>query len=76
MITNDFLGAMVSRIRRFQKTLLALAIASVTLVQAQETRPATTPITRDEVWQAVTIELRQRGVPEKQLLGMEETFRV
>jgi hypothetical protein len=72
MITNDFLGAMVSRIRRFQKTLLALAIASVTLVQAQETRPATTPITRDEVWQAVTIELRQRGVPEKQLLGMEE----
>ena len=71
-IMNDFLGAMVSRIGRSQKTLLALAIASVTLVQAQETRPAPTPITRDEVWQAVTIELRQRGVPEEQLLGMEE----
>jgi hypothetical protein len=69
---NDFLGAMVSRIGRSQKTLLALAIAAVTLVQAQDARPAPTPITRDEVWQAVTIELRQRGVPEEQLLGMEE----
>ena len=31
-----------------------------------------TPVTRDEVWQAVTRELRQRGVREEQMLRLEE----
>ncbi len=56
----------------FLKTLLAITIASGTLLHAQDARPPLTPITRDEVWQAVTIELRQRGVREEQLLHAEE----
>ncbi len=56
----------------FPKTLLALAIASGTLLNAQNARPPRTPITRAEVWQAVMIELRQRGVREEQLLRAEE----
>lgn len=51
------------------KSLLLLALAPSPL-SAQSTRP--TPITRFEVWQAVTIELRHRGVPEDQLLRVEE----
>jgi len=77
MITN-FLCGPVSGIRcsglllAFPKTLLVLAIASGTLLQGQDARPPRTPITRAEVWQAVAIELRQRGVREEQLLGAEE----
>lgn len=57
---------------RLPRTLLATTLVSITLLSAQETRPAPTPITRDEVWQAVTLELRQRGVREEQLLGLDE----
>jgi hypothetical protein len=38
----------------------------------QSSRPVLTPVTRDEVWQAVTGELRQRGVREEQLLQVDE----
>src|SRR5213594_5030106 len=77
MITN-FLYGLVSGIRRpglplaFPKTFLVLAIASGTLLHAQDARPPRTPITRAEVWQAVTIELRQRGVREEKLLRAED----
>src|SRR5882724_6073146 len=61
---------------RFTTTLLqsalAIAVLSGTLLHGQDARPPRTPITRDEVWQAVTIELRQRGVREEQLLRAEE----
>ena len=50
----------------------AMAILSGTVLHAQDPRPLLTPITRDEVWQAVTIELRQRGIREEQLLRPEE----
>jgi hypothetical protein len=62
--------------RRFTMTLLQLALAiavlSGTLLHAQDARPPRTPITRAEVWQAVTIELRQRGVREEKLLRAED----
>jgi Chaperone for flagella basal body P-ring formation len=61
---------------RFTTTLLqsalAIAVLSGTLLHGQDARPPRTPITRDEVWQAVTIELRQRGVQEEKLLRAEE----
>ncbi len=53
----------------FLTTLLAIAIVSGAFLYGQDARPR---ITRDEVWQAVTIELRQRGVHEEQLLRAEE----
>ena len=58
--------------KRFPITLLAILIAPYCLLSAQNARPALHPITRHEVWQAVTIELRQRGVREEQLLRFEE----
>ena len=62
--------------RRFTMTLLQLALAiavlSGTLLHAQDARPPRTLITRAEVWQAVMIELRQRGVREEQLLRAED----
>ncbi len=58
--------------RRFPMTLLAILIAPYCLLSAQNARAALHPITRHEVWQAVTIELRQRGVREEQLLRLEE----
>ena len=62
--------------RRFTTTLLqsalAIAVLSGTFLHAQDARPSLTTITRDEVWQAVTVELRQRGVREEQLLRAEE----
>jgi len=54
------------------QSALAIAVLSGTLLHAQDSRPPRTPITRAEVWQAVTIELRQRGVREEQLLRAEE----
>jgi hypothetical protein len=51
---------------------LAIAVLSGTLLYAQDARPPRTPITRAEVWQAVTIELRQRGVREEKLLRAED----
>jgi len=53
-------------------TLFTIAIASSTFLFAQNPPSPLTPITRDEVWQAVTGELRQRGVREEQLLRIEE----
>src|SRR6266850_2410442 len=62
--------------RRFTTTLLqsalAIAVLSGTFLHAQGARPSLTPITHDEVWQAVTAELRQRGIREEQLLRAEE----
>ncbi len=62
--------------RRFTMTLLqsalAIAVLSPTLLHAQDARPPRTPITRAEVWQAVTIELRQRGLREEKLLRAED----
>jgi len=62
--------------RRFTTTLLqsalAIAVFSATFLRAQEARPRLTPITPNEVWQAVTTELRQRGVREEQLLSAQE----
>src|SRR5712691_11723635 len=62
--------------RRFTMTLLqsalAIAVLSGTLLHAQDARPPRTLITRAEVWQAVTIELRKRGVRDEQLLRAEE----
>jgi hypothetical protein len=52
--------------------LFALALASSGFLVAQSPRAALTPITRDEVRQAVAAELRQRGVHEEQLLQVEE----
>jgi flagellar basal body P-ring formation chaperone FlgA len=71
---SNFLWVLASAILRgrLPRTLLATALLSITLLSAQETRPVPTPITRDEVWQAVTLELRQRGVREEQLLGLDE----
>jgi len=51
---------------------LAIAVLSGTLLHAQDARPPRTLITRAEVWQAVMIELRQRGVREEQLLRAED----
>jgi len=53
-------------------SVVALAIPSGTFLHAQNARLPLTPITRDEVWQAITVELRQRGVSEEQLLRAEE----
>jgi hypothetical protein len=66
-MTTSFLCAPVAT-----KTFLVIAIATGTLLHAEDAWPSLTPITRDEVWQAVTVELRQRGVREDQLLGAEE----
>ena len=73
MITN-FFSALASEVgpARVQKTFLAIALVSGGMLQAQAPLPSLTPITRDEVWQAVTAELRQRGVREEQLLGAGE----
>jgi hypothetical protein len=71
---SNFLWVLASAILRgrLPRTLLATTLVLITLLSAQETRPVPTPITRDEVWQAVTLELRQRGVREEQLLGLDE----
>src|SRR5258708_6229113 len=50
----------------------AFALVSGGLLLGQTPRTPLPPITRDEVWQAVTAELRQRGVHEEQLLRAEE----
>jgi hypothetical protein len=57
--------------------LLSLARTSAALVLAtsifaQTSCPSLTPIAREEVWQAVTGELRQRGVRQEQMLQLEE----
>lgn len=52
-------------------TLLAIFAFNV-FSFAQNPRPLSTPITREEVWQTVTDELRQRGIHEEQLLSVDE----
>jgi len=56
----------------FPIKLLTIVLALCAFLSAQTARPPFTPISRAEVWQAVTIELRQRGVREEQLLQVEE----
>lgn len=56
----------------FVIVVFGIAIASCAAVYAQSARPLLTPVNREEVWQAVTGELRQRGVREEQLLRVEE----
>src|ERR1700682_4920706 len=68
------IGNLARRFWMAQRFNLAFAIAfsSCGFLLAQEPPPRLTPINRDEVWQAVTGELRQRGVREEQLLRVEE----
>jgi hypothetical protein len=47
-------------------------IAPCAILSAQNARPTLAPIARDEVWQALTGELRQRGIREDQLPRPEE----
>ena len=51
---------------------ILIALLVTTGAHGQTSRPTLTPVTREEVWQAVTGELRQRGVREEQLLRVEE----
>ncbi|MBI3478438.1 MAG: flagella basal body P-ring formation protein FlgA [Acidobacteria bacterium] len=51
---------------------IVLTLGASTSLPAQNARPQLTPITREEVWQAVSGELRQRGVREEQLLAIDE----
>ena len=44
-------------------------VLSATLLYAQEIR---TPVTREEVWQAITREMRHRGLAEPQMLSIDE----
>jgi hypothetical protein len=63
------------RCRRYTKALrIARVLAFIPWVSlfAQNARAPLTPLTRSEVWQAVTVKLRQRGVREEQLLRIEE----
>jgi hypothetical protein len=60
------------RKRSYLFPITLIAIASGAFLFAQTPRPLLTPITREEVWQAVTDELRQRGVRGVQLLRVEE----
>ena len=71
---SDFLILLATAILRgrLPRVLFAAALCSGTLVCSQEIRSAATPITREEVWKAVTLELQQRGVREEQLLGIDE----
>lgn len=56
----------------FFRRALAAAILSGSFLYAQDVRAPFTPVTRDELWQAVTNELRARGVPGDQLPRVEE----
>lgn len=51
---------------------ILLAIVSCAFLIAQNPRALLTPVTREEVWQAVVGELRQRGVRDEQLLTLDE----
>jgi hypothetical protein len=61
-----------TRRHAFCLTLIGIVIPPCAFLFAQNSRPSLAPITRGEVWQAVTVELRQRGVREEQLLRVEE----
>jgi hypothetical protein len=50
---------------------LAIALAAPALL-AQEARAPLSPVTRQEVWQAVAGELRERGVREEQMPRVED----
>jgi Chaperone for flagella basal body P-ring formation len=52
--------------------LLAVLILSVTCLWAEDTAVPMTPVTKDEVWQAVVTELGQRGLSEDQLPRPED----
>ena len=62
------------RIRRPARALpiAALLVLSSITALAQAAQPDLVPISRDEVWRAVTGELLRRGVPAPALLGAEE----
>ena len=51
---------------------IVLTLGVSTFLRAQTARPQLTPVTREEVWQAVSGELRQRGVRDEQLLTLDE----
>ena len=54
------------------RRLLALGVIFGACLSAQNIHPGLFPISREEVWQVVSGELRQRGVREEQLLRIEE----
>jgi hypothetical protein len=49
-----------------------LVFSTAALLGAQKPRALLTPITREEVWQAIVSEQRQRGMSDDQLLAAEE----
>lgn len=59
-------------LRRVPLALILGVVLAPSPAFAQNTHPALTSVNRDEVWEAVTAELRQRGVSEEQLLTAEE----
>ena len=72
-MTIAVLGCKRTHTRRLAFRLHTLAAVLVaTGAVAQTSRPALTPIAREEVWQAITGELRHRGVREEQMLQIEE----
>jgi hypothetical protein len=62
----------MAKLVQFVAGIVGAAALSAPFVCAQDGRALFTPITRNEVWQAVTRELRQRGVGAEQMLGIEE----
>jgi hypothetical protein len=56
----------------FASFLFGAEIVPGSLLSAEEFRPPPTPVMRREVWQAVTVELRQRGLAEPQLPRVED----
>ena len=52
--------------------IFAFGIVSGSLLWAEESRTPPTPVTRQEVWQAVVAELRERGLSEQQLPRVED----
>jgi hypothetical protein len=60
----------------FARFLFAFGIVSGSLLASGESRPPPgtppTPVTRQEVWQAVVAELRERGLSEQQLPRVED----
>lgn len=62
----------MAKLVQFAARIVCASILSAPFVCAQDGHALFTPITRNEVWQAVTMELHQRGVGAEQMLGIEE----
>src|SRR5512147_2654706 len=62
----------MTRLLKLAMRLVGAAISFAAVLFAQDARATLIPTTRDEVWQAVNNELRQRGVGAEQLLRLEE----